>query len=875
MLEKIKKAFGEFNEYGNTLKVAKIFVALFFVVLVVDGINVPTDFIKEHNFMSLIFIIVGAIILSILFAIGNHILSLLKLPSFNELDVSMVMATVCCLTYTLVLLLIPSMYHKYKIIIICIVLSISIIVLVGRMIYYGIKLNSKVEKNTNVFDLLDFIELDIKEFNSSNELPILFSENDVEYDLLDRSVIINKLYASILACKGVENSFVIGIEGPWGVGKTTIVKNVIKRIVDGDNQDFITVADFDPWIYSTPQALLIALFDEILKSVGINYSKSSFKKIATNMVKGIIGINAVSNLAGKVVFDSDVEDDINKLKEQISTCLERNNKTLVVFVDNLDRASKSNVSFLMKIINSIFDLKRVVYVLSYNKNRLNNLLSPSVQLDEHFAEKIIQQEICVPKLNYEKFKIIVNDCLNKFFEIYGLTVEEKNSFNFIADYFAEHTRNVREFKRLMNSIGTTVSTGLGLSKTDLFTLEIVKFINSDLYNEIQENPEYFISADQDKNLDIYHVVFNREKFNKDGKAFFDSLKDTFGQELLILLSNVFPYVEKYLNGSELRGEFESNDKNKEIELKCGAASAKYFDLYFNYGTNEYIVISNLFNSFLDLIKLKSSTPEIIPDIFDKYIKNMPSYYHYEFFAKLWFARFDLDESIVFNALLGMIRNINKLNKERGFFSLSAYQRACIIMADWFSLLSNEEKETFLESLNGKYLLIGALDEMFYWIKSDKNRRRKDNDVEMFQSLLNKLCKEAMDEPIDILSDSNYAYHNIWAVLRARKRIENLDDEELNIRDYIRVIMKPQHVYRLLSEVIGESIGSKGYGYSFSNNIISMIIPSDEDVFQWIEQCPPSNDIERFLSNVWKNYIYGTDDEDGDRAIFSDNPVNFW
>ena len=44
----------------------------------------------------------------------------------------------------------------------------------------------------------------------------------------------------------------------------------------------------------------------------------------------------------------------------------------------MDRASAENLIFLLKIISTIFDLKRVVYVLSYDKERLNDILEDEI-----------------------------------------------------------------------------------------------------------------------------------------------------------------------------------------------------------------------------------------------------------------------------------------------------------------------------------------------------------------------------------------------------------------------------------------------------------------------------------------------------------------
>ena len=71
-------------------------------------------------------------------------------------------------------------------------------------------------------------------------------------------------------------------------------------------------------------------------------------------------------------------------------------------------------------------------------------------------------------------------------------------------------------------------------------------------------------------------------FNKEGKEYFEKIIQKYDDSLLDFLANVFPYVDRGIKGNELRPEFDYSSKeiNKEIELKCRVASAKYFDLYF-------------------------------------------------------------------------------------------------------------------------------------------------------------------------------------------------------------------------------------------------------------------------------------------------------
>lgn len=670
----MKDYFSKVFEYGEFAKTAKLFIALFTAIIAVDAINLPTIIINKFNILFFITILIGVIVLASVFLYENHIISLIKAKTINEIDSFIIMHIIGCIIYG-ALLAIPSLFKWYKLINICILLLLGIGLFIYSFFINKPISNCEKQENTNIYDLKEFIENENK-ITITNNYPILFAEKDVDYDLCDRTVIINQLYSSLQACYNSNYSFVIGLEGPWGSGKTTIINNVIKKIKQDSPDDFIVVDNFDPWMYNTQQALLTSLFDKILENTGIKYSNSSLKVITNILVKSIMGNNVAGNIAGNILFQNNAEDEINKLKKRISAHLGQNNKTMVVFIDNMDRASSDNIIFLLKIISNIFDLNRIVYVLSYDKKRVNEILNHNFHINRHYIEKIIQQEIKVTKLNRDKFYTIVSNCLNKLFNIYGVPKAMHKEFNYIIDFLAKYTDNIREFKRIMNSVCTILSVRNGLYIPDLFTLELIRFINIDLYEEIHTHPEYYVSADLDRDTELYSNIFNREEFNKAGKIYFSELQNKYGINILKLLSNIFPYVDKFLRGKELRIEYETIEKNKQIELNCGVASAKYFDLYFYFGENEYIVVSEIYNEFIDsLLKEKNNdTLENIPKLFDEFFDNLPIYYHYEIISKLWFARNDFDKDLNLPILVGLIQNSKKLDKEKGCLFLYGVQK---------------------------------------------------------------------------------------------------------------------------------------------------------------------------------------------------------
>ena len=59
---------------------------------------------------------------------------------------------------------------------------------------------------------------------------------------------------------------VVGIEGEWGTGKSTLIGFITKNLKENKKQNPIVI-DFNPWILSTTGALVEALIGQIAASI--------------------------------------------------------------------------------------------------------------------------------------------------------------------------------------------------------------------------------------------------------------------------------------------------------------------------------------------------------------------------------------------------------------------------------------------------------------------------------------------------------------------------------------------------------------------------------------------------------------------------------
>lgn len=866
----------DIKDYGSFSKCAKFSILLLTLILLADIVNLPTKIIFDYSLLTFITVFAFIFLLVfIFFIVDNHMLDLLKTNNVNEVDSAIVLLLLSAFVYMGVLAVIDkASFYKW---VVLLIFSLMLFTCLCTRIW---KTQRKISicENNNIIDIKDLLDETVKH---NNELPILLAEKDVSYDLLDRKVIIDQLTESIKACKNYDGTFVIGLEGAWGSGKTTIINNVRQNLLSENNSDYIIINTFDPWIYNSQEALLIALFDNVLNKTGLKYNKSAIKKISKTLISSIMGEDKLNNVISKVLIPADEKTSISSIKAQFNNYLENTNKTVIAFIDNIDRASGENIIFIFKIISTIFDLKRTVYILSYDRERVDKILSENMEIDKHFIEKIVQQEIKVSSIGKEKMHILVSESLKNMLQLYGASEEEIPNYEFIFEYLSKNIKDIRELKRIFNSTIPLLFKNEALYKPDLLALLIVRFYSVNLYNEINENRQFFVSVDIEKETDLFSLSFSfqRNNFNEEGKKFYDNIKNSYGKKILELLSNIFPYTKKYLDGLDLKSEYENYDESyAEVNRYCRIASAKYFDLYFSFCENDFTVISKLYNVLISDAEnhVKNNTTEKIQEDFILFFTNTPSYYHEDIIKTMWCERNNFNNNLNYPILLGLIKSSLLISDEKGFLSLSAYQRACSIMATLYLKTTEYEKRSIRECFIKEIKLYKTLDEMIYWINSSRtNYQGKEDDENELNSLRNEIYNTIISTPVNLFDDKYYSKHITWILIREKRRTMGLDESaNVEIHDYIIKIFEPKYVYKLIKETVSSTSGSDRYNYWIPKSSINSYVADESIINEAIKQYPPTNEKEIFLKELFCNYLADTDSQFYDNGYKSSYPIDY-
>ncbi|SNV04138.1 Predicted P-loop ATPase [Megamonas hypermegale] len=827
-----------------------IYLAIFFVNrynLISKLINMFTLFIA-----GLVFLLIVVMCFSKLKLIDAY-----KVKSINIIDRLAGIGffiSLFSMVYTIV-------YEKeiYKFCLECILMGISLKILRDKESAFQNIILKRENECSNLIDLKDLYNNDISNSIINNEVKyLLIDENDVDYDFLHRDIIIEHIYNSILNTRA-NNSFVIGINGAWGSGKTTTVNIVKKKIKSNINDKELILSDFSPWIYDNPQNMMIGLLKSILVEANIASNPLEHEKIFKSLVNVIFKKVGFDNTFVNNFFYN--FDTVEKIKNELNDFLEFNQKRVVLFIDNLERAEADNIIFLFKLIGQVFDLKRITYVIIYDEDRLKDVFSDKLKIDYHYIEKIIQQNISVPPIQQELLSNICRVCIERLLIFYGERNLEK--YELIVNFIVSEVNDLRKLKRFLNTVVTEIfATQHYLSKYTLFALNTIKFFDGDMYYNIYQNKEYFITTDKLCDVSTKHMDIDKED-SKKAKELFDKLIKDKNKEYKDLLSDMFIAVQRYFSGKDIISNNYNDVDYDFIRINKCIYSGKYFDIYFSQNENRFLEINKEVNDFIKCINYIQDENLLCDFVRQKIIDINIKYENDEY---LWIDKFfsyikKNDCSNEFLIVKVLYKNILELSDDKNTFSRSSRNRVGDFIIIYLRNCTLEKFNQIVDLMKNDYKKLNIIYNIKCLISNvisydglkilDVNFKAL-----IINNIFDNLCKTIIEKKINLYDDKYYSKNNVFILLN------NVHDEM-----YLKEIVGHNTVYRLLKDLVIENVNNdKEYIYYIDEKLFKKYIVGEmeEKIEYYLKRNPPKTESEIVLINLYhksRNLYYLSDNED--------------
>lgn len=195
-----------------------------------------------------------------------------------------------------------------------------------------------------------------------------------------------KLFADAVLASKAHAGLVFGVDGPWGIGKTSFINLAECHWTKADESSVI-VFRFEPLRYASEPNLAERFIRELSASIQKQVFVPEFRPVASRYSRMLKGKADVSFLGFKLSLEPTSET-IDELLEDIDDVLKRIGKRLIIVIDDLDRLEATAINNVLFTIRRTFKLSRATYILCYDTEKLIGGSVDSEQARE-FLEKFI------------------------------------------------------------------------------------------------------------------------------------------------------------------------------------------------------------------------------------------------------------------------------------------------------------------------------------------------------------------------------------------------------------------------------------------------------------------------------------------------------
>lgn len=394
-------------------------------------------------------------------------------------------------------------------------------------------------------------------------------------DKLKRAPLAQKVADLVLAFKSSE-SFVVGIEGAWGAGKTSFI-NMVLETLGNEVYHFV----FNPWNFSDQTSLLKDFFSSFSNIEPIT-SRNDLKSKLTGYAKKLsdYGFQSI-NLFG-ISFDplqkllneplSDIRDGLNKSLGSLE-------KKVVIVIDDIDRLDADETKLIFKLVKLTANFPNTVFLLAYDRNRVENRLTIEKDGFEggEYLKKIVQVSFVLPEPDLQDlWQILFEDLDATIKAVYGeVNVDDKRWGNLFHAGLKNLFITIRDIKRFISSLRLdwSIVSKDDITPVDFIGIEAIRVFAPQFYGAMSANKHLFTATDS-----LYVGLSSRDD---------KSARETKYKELIELVpANIKQTIDEICKQLFPQFDFRTSyphDWQQTWRKELRVCSEEKFDFYFRLG----------------------------------------------------------------------------------------------------------------------------------------------------------------------------------------------------------------------------------------------------------------------------------------------------
>ncbi len=375
----------------------------------------------------------------------------------------------------------------------------------------------------------------------SNDRP-LSSKAD---DKLNRAAFADRV-AGVLRSLSTGTGLVVGLHGPWGDGKTTVL-NMLRSDLEGDAN--MAVVEFNPWRFTDEPSMLAGFFRVL---AGVIRAKLTTKgeDIAGWVEKIGRYATVVDDRFGKAgeIAGSKAETSLEDLRTRLSEALAKADKRIVVLVDDIDRLDKHETHTLFRLIKACADFPNVCYVLAFDDVAVAKSLGERYGAGDEasgraFLEKIIQVPLKLPVAMTEDLRSLCFQQVEHALTAAGVELSKEEVGAFVSGFdrgISIRLDTPRAAKRYGNALMFVLPMLKGeVNTVDLLLLEALRAFYPQVFDTVRSNHCEYSGVGEDGHSHAPESLPWEQLI----KADLDAMSETEAANCTALLKLLFPRLQ--------------------------------------------------------------------------------------------------------------------------------------------------------------------------------------------------------------------------------------------------------------------------------------------------------------------------------------------
>lgn len=323
--------------------------------------------------------------------------------------------------------------------------------------------------------------------------------NDEE-DLLGRVPFVEGLYQQMLNLP-FQNSFVFGLHGKWGEGKTSVLNLLRNRL---EKVPAILVVEFNPWYWRGDEAVVSGFYTVLEQRIrqryifsGLHATLRRYRRLLT------IGVERTG-----LRFGFAIPDDPELVRAELELWVAHTGCRVVVLIDDIDRLSDYEVLAVLKLATLSARLKNTVFLLAFDVVIVREILRDRLRVDPTFVDKVIQKAISLPpaqQLEIDKFLLFsladghrsaIDGLLDELSVAEARRAEFDEKFVYIyRTCLSRLFTTLRQAKRYINGLRAGLPSVVNnVNLYDFFLLEAIRTTSQRVYDDIWQRPWFYVPS---------------------------------------------------------------------------------------------------------------------------------------------------------------------------------------------------------------------------------------------------------------------------------------------------------------------------------------------------------------------------------------------